>query len=78
VILTAHAERDLLRLPDELRQRVKRDILALSLGHIPMAQVKKLQGFSPPVWQLTSGRFRVLYRRQPEELLVLRVVAKPD
>ena len=75
--LTAHAERDLLALPEEFRQRVKRDIVALSLGDISPAQVKKLQGFSPPVWQLTSGRFRALYRRHDGELLILRVVAKP-
>lgn len=74
--LTAHAEHDLLRIPDELRRRVKHDILALARGAIPFTQLKKLQGFTPPVWQLTSGRFRVLYRREGEVLWLLRVVAK--
>ena len=75
--LTAHAERDLLDIPHELRQRIKADLLALAKGYIPFAQLKKLKGFAPPVWQLTSGRFRVLYRREPEVLLILRVVPKP-
>jgi mRNA-degrading endonuclease RelE of RelBE toxin-antitoxin system len=74
--LTGHAERDLLRLPDALRQRVKQDIVSLSTGQLPLAQLKKLQGFFPPVWQLTSGRYRVFYRRAGEELLILRVVPK--
>ena len=75
--LTAHAERDLLRIPHEPRQGIKADLLALAKGQIPFAQLKKLKGFTPSVWQLTSGRFRVVYRREAETLLILRVVPKP-
>lgn len=74
--LTAHAERDLLRIQDDLRQRVKRDMVSLAAGRIPFAQLKKLRGFEPPVWQLTSGRFRALYRRVGAEVVILRVIAK--
>lgn len=77
-LLTRHAEKDLLSLPDDVRQRVKADLLRLAGAQIPFSQLKKLRGFTPPIWQLTSGRFRVIYRREEERLLILRVVAKPD
>lgn len=78
VVLTRHAERDLLRIPEEFRRRVKADILRLAEGRVPIGQFKKLSGLSPPTWQLTSGRFRVLYRRFGEQLVLLRVIAKSD
>lgn len=78
LVLTRHAEKDLLSLPDDVRQRVKADLLRLAGTQIPFSQLKKLRGFTPPIWQLTSGRFRVIYRRADERLLILRVVAKPD
>ena len=78
VLLTRHAERDLLSIPDAKRQRVKADILRLAAGQLPFHQLKKLHGFLPPIWQLTSGEFHVLYRRAGEALLLLRVVRKPD
>ena len=78
LILTQRAERDLLNLPDDRRRRVKADIMRLAQGMLPPGQVKKLHGFSPAIWLLTSGEFRVLYRRLHEQLLLLRVVHKPD
>jgi len=78
LLLTRNAEKDLLGIPVEVRQRIKTDILRLAHGQIPFAQLKKLRSFTPPIWQLRSGRFRVLYRREGERLLILRVVAKPD
>jgi hypothetical protein len=78
LVLTRHAERDLLTIPHEPRQRIKGDILRLADGDIPPAKVKKLHGFSPAIWQLTSGVFRILYRRTGEQLLLLRVIRKPD
>ena len=78
LLLARHAEKDLLSIPAEIRQRIKSDILRLADGQIPFAQLKKLHGFTPPIWQLTSGRFRVIYRREQEQLLILRIVAKPD
>lgn len=78
VVLTQHAERDLLRIPDEFRRRVKADVLRLAEGRVPLGQFKKLSGCSPPIWQLTSGRFRVFYRRIGEQLLLLRVITKSE
>ena len=78
LVLTQHAERDLLRIPEEFRQRVKADILSLAEGRLPIHQVKKLSGYAPALWQLTSGSYRVVYRRLGEQLLLLRVVHKPD
>ena len=78
IVLTQHAERDLLRISAEFRQRIKADILRLAEGRLPIRQVKKLSGYAPPLWQLTSGSFRVVYRRLGEQLLLLRVVHKPD
>ena len=78
LVLTQHAERDLLRIPEDFRQRVKADSLRLAEGRIPIGQVKKLSGYAPALWQLTSGRYRVVYRRLGEQLLLLRVVHKPE
>ena len=78
LVLTQRAERDLLHLAEEIRQRVKADILRLAQGSLSPRQVKKLHGFFPAIWQLTSGEFRVFYRRIDEQLLLLRVVHKPD
>ena len=78
LLLTRRAESDLLGIEDISRQRVKADILRLAKREISFAQLKKLRNFKPPVWQLTSGRFRILYRREEGCLLILRVVAKPD
>ncbi len=78
LLLTPHAEADLLRLSTDLRQRLKEDVLRLTQAPIPFRQLKKLRSFNPPIWQLTSGRFRILYRREEGRLLILRVVAKPD
>lgn len=78
LVLTRHAESDLLRIEEAPRQQVKADILRLAKRGIPFAQLKKLRSFRPPVWQLTSGRFRILYRREEGQLLILRVVTKPE
>lgn len=78
LLLARHAEADLLRIEEAPRQRVKADLLRLAKGQIPLAQLKKLRSFAPPIWQLTSGRFRIMYRREAERLLILRVVAKPE
>lgn len=78
IVLTQHAERDVLRIPEEFRQRVKADIFRLAEGRLPIGQVKKLSGYAPALWQLTSGSYRVVYRRLGEQLLLLRVVHKPD
>ena len=78
IVLTHRAERDLLAIQDEWRQRIKTDILRLAEGQVPFSQLKKLQGFSPAIWQLTSGEFRVFYRRRADQLLIMRVVRKPQ
>ena len=76
--LTRRAEADLLGLESDIRRRLKSDILRLAHRQIPFQQLKKLRSFARPVWQLTSGRFRILYRREGGQLLILRVVSKPD
>ena len=78
LVLTRHAEHDLLNIQHDARQRIKEDILRLAKGQIPLGQLKRLQGFSPALWQLTSGAFRVFYRRMGEQLFLLRVVRKPE
>ncbi len=78
LVLTRHAERDLLAIPSVLRERIKADLLRLAAGHLPPRQLKKLHGFSPALWQLTSGEFRVFYRRVGEQLVLFRVVHKPQ
>ncbi len=76
--LTRHAQKDIQDLEPEYAKQIKNDLVRLAAGNIPSAQTKKLRSFTPAVWQMTSGRFRVLYRPEKERLLILRVIPKSD
>ena len=76
--LTRHAQEDIQSLESVFAKQIKSDLIRLIEGKIPTAQIKKLRTFTPPVWQLTSGRFRILYRPEKERLLILRVIPKSD
>lgn len=76
--LTRHAQKDIQDLAPDYAKRIKNDLIRLAEGNIPSAQTKKFSSFTPPVWQLTTGRFRILYRADKERLLILRVIAKSD
>ena len=76
--LTRHAAEDIEKLQSDFAKQIKADLVRLVEGNIPTAQTKKLRSFTPPVWQLTSGRFRILYRREKERFILLRVIPKSD
>ncbi|GAB4418084.1 MAG: hypothetical protein OHK0032_14090 [Thermodesulfovibrionales bacterium] len=42
------------------------------------ALIKKLKGFSPPLYRLRTGDFRVLYRITGNKVAVLRVIDRKE
>jgi len=43
-----------------------------------VGDVKKLQGYQPPVWRLRVGNWQVLYRREDRCMLVRRILDRKD
>lgn len=60
------------------RRRILRDVERLFHRQLPIAQLKKLKGFHPDVWQMDSGAFRVFYRWASPHLWILGILRKPD
>ena len=75
---TRRCQRNLDSIPQPDRHRVLRDIQRLFQHELPIAQLKKLKGFDPPVWQMDSGVFRAFYRWESENLWILGVLRKPQ
>jgi mRNA-degrading endonuclease RelE of RelBE toxin-antitoxin system len=40
--------------------------------------IKKLAGYSPPLFRLRVGAWRVLYRRERDRIVIRRVLARKD
>jgi len=60
---------------------IAKRITILEVAPLPAGKlrIKKLKGFTPPLYRLRAGRFRVLYRIvSRDEVVVLRVVARRD
>ena len=75
VVLTEHAIADLEEVSQELREQIQRDLKTLQTSPLPSGtQSKRLKGFSPPMYRLRSGDFRVLYYIRGNRVTVLRVI----
>jgi mRNA interferase RelE/StbE len=68
VVLGRSAERELLRLPDDMQERVRRAIDSLALRPRPRG-VKKLRGAND-LWRIRVGDYRCIYRITDREQLV--------
>ena len=80
VRITARAECDLAKLLKKDPQRFARvweDLRRLASGVLPQ-RPKKLKGFTPPMWQLDSGEFRIFHTWEGPLLWVRGVLRKPE
>lgn len=68
VALSRSAEREFLRLPDDVEERVRRAIDSLALQPRPRG-VKKLRGPNE-LWRIRVGDYRCIYRIADSERLV--------
>lgn len=79
VHITRAAVDDLDGIPEELRRQIISDIKFLSTSHFPSgSNIKKLKGFKPPLYRLRSGGYRVLYRIQSNNVMIMRVINRRD
>ncbi len=73
--LTKQARSDLEHLSLPLQKQIAKDIETLAKNPFPQAsRIKKLKGFSFPLYRLRSGDFRVLYRTDGNQVTLMRVI----
>ncbi len=79
VRLAASAQGDLDSLPSAQRAGLVTRLRGLEAEPIPLGKkLKRLRGLKHPVWRLRHGDFRVLYRVEDGQVLVVRVVNRRD
>lgn len=81
VVYSAAAQADLERLdPDDAIQVVTDAAAHLSESPLPIGKtrLKRLSGFTPPLYRLRSGDFRAYYRIHGTEVVILRVTDRKD
>ena len=81
VEVSPHAERDLAKLPGAITRLILEEIRA-RLSTEPTQEmktrIKRLIGFSPPLYRLRVGDYRVSYRVALQHVAVLGVFHKKD
>lgn len=79
--VSPHAERDLATLPSAIAHLILEEIRA-RLSTKPTREmktrVKRLIGFSPPLYRLRVGDYRVYYRVTLQHVVILSVFHKKD
>jgi mRNA-degrading endonuclease RelE of RelBE toxin-antitoxin system len=81
IVYSAAAQTDLERLdPDDAIQVVTDAATHLSNVPLPIGKtrLKRLSGFTPPLYRLRSGDFRAYYRIYGAEVVILRVTDRKD
>jgi mRNA-degrading endonuclease RelE of RelBE toxin-antitoxin system len=81
IVYSAAARADLERLdPDDAIQIVTDVATHLSDSPLPIGKtrLKRLSGFTPPLYRLRSGDFRAYYRMHGTEVVILRVTDRKD
>jgi len=81
IVLAGSAERDLRKLELSLALQLCRDMASyLEASPLPIgkSRIKKLAGFSPPLYRLRSGDFRAYYRIYEGEVVILAIRHKKD
>lgn len=63
--------KDLKKPPLKTCLNVLEDIDRMLRGSLPLGQTKTLAGFREDYGQLTSGEYRVIYKRDPWEILFM-------
>ncbi len=73
--LTRAAYRDLENLPVKIQTQISEDLKTLPSEPFPQGnRIKKLKGFGVPLFRLRSGDFRILYRIDGKEIILLRII----
>ena len=73
--LAKQARTDLEQLPVKIQKQIARDLETLTAKPFPEGiRIKKLKGFSFPLYRLRTGDFRVLYRIDGRLITLLRVI----
>ena len=81
IVYSKSAQHEIERLEIDDALQVAGDIAAyLESSPFPFGKtrIKKLTGFSPPLYRLRSGNFRVYYRIVSGEVVILAVTHKKD
>jgi mRNA-degrading endonuclease RelE of RelBE toxin-antitoxin system len=81
LVYSSAAQTDLERLdPDDAIQIVTDAKTYLAAAPLPIgkSRLKRLSGFTPPLYRLRSGDFRAYYRISGAEVVILRVTDRKD
>jgi mRNA-degrading endonuclease RelE of RelBE toxin-antitoxin system len=81
IVYSTAAQGDLERLDSQDAVQIIRDAEAhLSDSPLPVGKtrLKRLTGFSPPLYRLRSGDFRAYYRIRGTEVVILRIADRKD
>jgi mRNA-degrading endonuclease RelE of RelBE toxin-antitoxin system len=81
VVFSPAAVRDVESIEAEAAIRLVKDIKTyLEVPPIPFgkSRIKKMSGFDPDLFRLSSGDFRAYYRIREEEVVILAVTQRKD
>ena len=79
--VSTHAEREIFKLPDAIARLILGEIRArLSTDPIRemKTRIKRLTGFSPLLYRLRVGDYRIYYRIAPPRVVILGIFHKKD
>lgn len=70
--------KELDNLPAEVALEIVKRLKILEVAPLPFGKslIKKLRGFTPPLYRLRVGEYRVLYRIIKNEVIVLKIIAR--
>ena len=79
--VSSHAEQDIAKLPSAIARLILEEIRA-RLSTEPIREIKtrikRLTGFSPPLYRLRVGDYRVYYRVALQHVIILGAFHKKD
>ncbi len=81
VTFSPPAQRDIEKLSTDDALQLAKDLKAyLEISPLPFgkSRIKKLTGFSPPLYRLRSGDLRAYYRIYPGEVIILAITQRKD
>lgn len=70
--------KELDNLPAEVALEIVERLKILEVTPLPFGKslIKKLRGFTPPLYRLRVGEYRVLYRIIKNEVIILKIIAR--
>ena len=79
VFLSAKAQQDLDGFPSKIVDQILADCRRLAQDPIPDGKrIKKLKGYSAPLYRLRAGDYRVVFQRKGARIDIVRVLSKGD